>query len=145
LADLAMRSSAAHDDQDFDPSLIQSWALVERLLTTLWERYIAEHRTIEIDETQTAFINVGRREFLRGRDFTASVVAEVLSLLGQLSLDLYERVGPVRRARNRWIHALEPVTAGQSAASRALALDLLRVVHDIDLDPGSDVILLSGV
>src|SRR4051794_24139932 len=30
LVALAMRGLVAHDNQDFDPALIQSWALVER-------------------------------------------------------------------------------------------------------------------
>lgn len=145
LAALALRAAAAHHDHNFDSSLIQSWALAEKLLTTIWERYLDESRDRDFGEEDGPFISAKRRETLTGRDFTISVVCEVLSLLDRLPFGLYRRQGAVRRARNKWMHQLEPVEVAESAQSLFLALDLLRLVWGIDLDPLPAIMLVSGV
>jgi hypothetical protein len=91
------------------------------------------------------FITAERKKFLTGRDMTISVVSEVLSIVDLLPIELYERLGPARRSRNNWIHALSPVSANESAQSLALAFDLLRFLYCIDLDPTPEVMLGSSV
>jgi hypothetical protein len=145
VSDLALRAAVAHMSRTFDASLIQSWAAVERLLTDVWERYIADNRGRPLDGSSGVFINGKRKEILTGRDFPISVVSETLSLLNLISFEQYQRLRPVRQARNSWIHALSPVPAGASAQALHLAFDLLRSVYGIDLDPVPEVMLGSGL
>ena len=145
LAALALKSAAAHDSQDFDAGLIQSWALVERLVTTLWERYLEENRDRELDGVAQRFISARRRKFLTDPGPPVAVVSEILSLLDLLPFEFYTRLEPIRKARNRWTHSLRPAGAKHSAASLEMAFDLLRHVHGVDLDPGSEIMLMSGV
>lgn len=144
LADLALRSVAAHQAQNFDASLIQSWAITEKLLTSLWEGYLEDNREREVDGRLVTFINRERRDVLTGRDLPISMLSEILSLLDLLPYEMFTRLKPIRQARNNWIHSLKPITGSQSAASADMALDLLRFVHGVDLDPAPDVMIVSG-
>jgi hypothetical protein len=130
--------------QTFDASLIQSWAAIERRLTDVWDRYIAQNRERRVDGKVETFINA-KRTLTGGRDFTISIVSEILSLLDLIPSDLYQRLAPVRRARNDWMHALTPVSGSASAQSLHVAFDLLRAVDGIDLDPVPEIMFSSGV
>jgi hypothetical protein len=145
LVDNALRGVAGHTAHEFDSSLIQTWAVVEQLLTTLWERYVEESREREVAGEVRAIISSDRRKALTGRQFTVFIVSEVLALVGKLPVDLYDRIAICRKARNGWIHSLSPVTAGDAAVSMSLAFDLLRHVHHLDLDPAPDLMMVSGV
>lgn len=145
LIDLAQRSSVAHMNHSFDVSLIQSWAVIEALLTSIWERYLDSHRQRGEGNAATAFITADRKKLLTGRDYTIAIVTEVLSLLELLPPNLYGRLTEPRRARNRWMHTLRSVSTHESANSLALAFDLLRFVHAIDLDPAPDAMFGSGI
>jgi hypothetical protein len=143
---LALKSAVAYDSQDFDAGLIQSWALVERLLTTLWERYVEENRDRELDGVSQRFISASRRKYLTNPGPPVAVVSEFLSLLGLLPFELYTRLEPIRKARNQWTHSLRPAGAGQAVASLSMAFDLLRHVHSVDLDlVSTKVMSMSGV
>jgi hypothetical protein len=144
LIDLALRAAVAHMGKTFDAALIQAWGVVERILTDKWDRYLGDNRTREA-LGEEVFINAERKEFLSGRDFTISIVIEALSLLDVIPFEMYRRLGPVRKARNRWMHELRPITVNDSFQALQLAFDLLRFAYGIDLDPVPDVMFASGV
>jgi hypothetical protein len=138
LVDLALRSAVAHTNNTFDASLIQSWALIERVLTSIWESYLDDNRQRDVAGQTATFITADRKKLLTGRDVTISVVSEMLSLLELLPHELYERLAEPRRARNGWMHELKPIRVKASAQSLTLAFELLRFAHGIDLDPVPD-------
>jgi hypothetical protein len=144
LIDVALRAATAFSSKAFDAALIQSWAAIERMLTSMWESYIADNREREEDGESKLFINSQRRALLTGRDFTASVVSEALSLLDVLPANLYRRLAPIRRARNGWMHELTPVSAADSARSVDLVFALLRHVYGVRLDPTPEIVFARG-
>jgi hypothetical protein len=144
LIDLTLRAAVAHMSKTPDAALIQAWAAIERILTSVWESYLADNRARENDAPGRVFINSDRRGLLTGRDFTISVVSEILSLLDQIPPDLYRRLAPVRQARNRWMHQLTPTSAAESAQGLQLAFDLLRHVHNVDLDLVPEIMFARG-
>jgi hypothetical protein len=92
----------------------------EACLDQMWERYLDERATQEIDGVQEKVINSKRRQNLTGRDYSASVISEILSLGGKLSFGNYTELGIVRSARNNWIHKLNDVD--RVIANKALLL-----------------------
>lgn len=118
LVALYARAAKHHEERNYDVCLINSWAIIERLLSQLWEEYIEENRRREVDGQDVAFINRDRKRGLQENpNFTASVVGEVLSLVGVLPLDLYEAISALRKARNGWIHKLASVDYESSASA----------------------------
>jgi hypothetical protein len=112
------------------------WTIAERLLRTLWRRYVGENRQREIDGDTVNFIMGARRKALLEdtRTYSAAVVSEILSLTGQIPLELYREQAAARSARNNWVHDLKPVSREQAQASVKVAEQMLRLVENIDLE-----------
>ena len=134
VTDLYLRGTAFYEAHDYNLALVSAWAAVETLLQSQWQRYLDSNRTRLIDGIDVAFINADRRDRLMGgRDFTASVMSEVLSLLGELPHSLYADLHLVRRDRNGFMHELS--TVSRQAADRALSVAerMLGLVEGLDL------------
>jgi hypothetical protein len=139
VADLYVRSCKAYEEGNSNLGLITAWAVIERLLNTLWERYVEENREREIEGTRVEFLTgVRRKNLLKGRDYTASVISEVLSLTGRLPFDLYRDMSKVRKARNDWMHELKPAYWEASWESARLAVNvaerMLSLVEEISFE-----------
>ncbi len=104
-------------------AFIVQWTVVERLLTRMWNRYLAEH----VD-------NKKRREGLaENRDLTISLIVELLCLVGEIDEETHSESHAMRRIRNKVIHdGLIPDAeharrcAGLSTKFLSVELDLLR-------------------
>jgi hypothetical protein len=128
LANMILHAFALHSSGHMESSLVTAWTVVERCLNELWDQYV-EHRH---DQGVTG-VSRSRREKLRGADFTASIVAETLSLAGELTDADYERLSAVRKKRNDWVHRLTTIDADDAAAAIVAAQSMLRAAKLLDL------------
>jgi hypothetical protein len=134
IADLYLRSAAFFEAHDYNLALVAAWAIIESLLQTQWVQYVDSNRTRTIDGDEISFINADRRtRLLSGRDYTASVVSETLSLVGDLPHDTYMRLDRVRRNRNRFLHELTAVPRASADQALDVAEEMLSLVGDLDL------------
>lgn len=141
IADLYARAAKQHEEHNHDVCLITSWAIIERLLNRLWEEYIDDNRRRELDGEEEPFINQARKHALmKGQNFTASIIIEILSLVDRLPPGLYEEISVLRKARNGWIHALKPVSREISGKAIRAAEDMLArtlgIEFAVPLEPG---------
>jgi hypothetical protein len=123
LTELLYRAAVQYSEYRFAESLILSWAVCERLLTELWERYL---KSSERSGTGELRINADRRQRLKSRDYTSSVRLEVLELAGQLPTELFGAVDDVRKSRNNWLHSLSNVKGRRAALAVRAAESLFR-------------------
>jgi hypothetical protein len=135
IADLYARACKAYEDHNYGLCLVTAWAIIEKLLQQIWTRYVEANRQREIDGAEEIFINKDRRKRLtEGRDFTASMISEILSLMDYLPFELYRELSTVRQARNNWIHSLEPVSRGDAERSVRVTEQMLKLVDGINLE-----------
>ncbi len=123
-------------DHDYPRSLITSWVIIEGLLDEKWNSYIASQRKRNIDGEETVFINVDRVKKLGGRDYTASVRTEVLSIVDNLSFGAYQKVENARRVRNGWMHELRDVQMSDASEAIQVAAELFDSVFGFQLPTG---------
>jgi hypothetical protein len=128
LAEMILHAFALHSAGQMESCLVTAWTVAERCLSELWDQYIER----QSDGVPTK-VNGDRRKKLHGRDFSASVVAEVLSLAGELSQEDYERLSLVRKKRNDWVHKLTTIDSADGAAAIVLAQSMLRAAKLLDL------------
>jgi hypothetical protein len=64
---------------------------------------------------------------------TASVVTEILSLLGMIDKPLYDDLSHARKARNDWIHGLRHPKPEDAMVAHRAASQMLRAIHGVDL------------
>jgi hypothetical protein len=137
LSALLTQAAVLYESHNYSLSLVISWTLCERLLFARWAEVLQDNRRREFNGQLPNFITGKRMEKLTGRDFTASVVSETLSLLDRLPFELYENLERVRKARNSWVHGLESITRDEAArafdTSQRMLAEVLKVELNISL------------
>lgn len=135
LAALLLRSAKSYGEHDFSGSLIVSWMVLEKLVSVLWSNLIEKNRRRGKPQDDTIFINGERKTKLEGRDYSASVRVEILSLMAEIDLEMYSNLNEIRKSRNDWMHELE--AANDKAATLAIrtAQQLFEDLTGIRLSP----------
>lgn len=108
LLALMQAATVHYNNHEFSSCLILGWSVVEALQNNLWADYIEKAKTRNGGFTE---INRNRHEQLNGRDFSASVVSQILSLAGLLDDNTLDQMNTARKARNNFVHFLKPVDA----------------------------------
>ena len=104
---------------NYETAIILSWFITESVANWLWNS--------QLDALNADFpggrrrINRERRDFLTGRDFTASITTNLLELFGQIDLELLNKVDEVRGYRNKIVHT-DSFQVGANEATKALAV-----------------------
>lgn len=132
-ANLLLHATRAAEETDFSTALVTAWAIAEKGVVTLWRRHLDSRRPELVGVDAVPVVNATRRRILEGRDYTASVIIESLSLLGEISNDLYEHLTAARRARNSWLHELGPVDADDVIHAMSAAEALIYAIHGVEL------------
>lgn len=118
---------------DFARSLITSWAVTERLLEIIWLKFISINSAENAERVLKPPTSGQRANKLKGNNLTASIRVEILSVGGHLSEKEYTFIEKARRARNAWIHALDPVSFYSAMDAAAAAAILIKRVYGIEV------------
>jgi hypothetical protein len=90
---------------NYETSLILAWFITEGSISQLWEGHI-DGLNCQYENGQKK-INRDRRDFLTGRDFTISLISNLLELWGILPNALFQDIDAVRGFRNKIVHKLK--------------------------------------
>lgn len=93
---------------DWAASLVHAWFVIEVFVNSMWIAYLSK-RSDEL-KNGAKRIDRKRRETLLGRDYTASIMTNVLELVGEIDHDVYQKIESVRQKRNNVVHSLEIVS-----------------------------------
>lgn len=119
---LLHQASYQFENHRFSSALIEAWTVSEVVLNILWKQYQAE--ACSEPEPRT-LINKERRDLLNGRDFTASIKSQALSLSGRISDELLTDLHRARKSRNDFMHKLIDVDSDQAAGAVRTASKML--------------------
>lgn len=135
LITLLLQSVKSYGEHDFSSSLIISWTVLEKLVSNLWEKMVESNRRQGEPPSEVVFINDGRKKrLLEGRDYSASVRIEMLSLMKMIDLEMYDNLNKVRNARNDWLHSLEAADDEISSLAIQTAQRLLKQITGIGIN-----------
>jgi|GEM_PF-2151135 len=91
----------------FESAHLIAWSVIEKSLNKMWAKLLLDLNAENGGHTN---INRDRRELLTGRDYTASIITQQLSLHGKIDDEMLSRLDGARRTRNNFAHSLKPVT-----------------------------------
>ncbi|MCY3826205.1 MAG: hypothetical protein OXG10_02330 [Candidatus Dadabacteria bacterium] len=101
-------------ERRFGEAVVLAWAVCEQLLSSAWDGF-------QDDMKNSGRMSGKRREKLKGRDYTASVILEFLEASNRIDRDLYQLLESVRKSRNSWVHGMRtPEESNVSEAVRAV-------------------------
>lgn len=106
------------------------WTVCEQMVSRRWARLLADTTNTRPPEARPSR---DRLKKLKGRDYTASIMVEMLELHGRIAPELYTCLEHARKARNDWAHEMRvPDTGDVEACLRAIRL--LIAEHGIQLN-----------
>ncbi|MBI1214689.1 MAG: hypothetical protein GC185_02590 [Alphaproteobacteria bacterium] len=109
-----------------------SWAIVEKCINKIWLQLQSE---VDLNSGGHTALDKNRRKLLSGRDYTISIIAQILSLTKKVDDDLLTRMDQARKVRNNFAHSLNPVSASDATNSIRLATDLISRLSGFKLVP----------
>jgi hypothetical protein len=117
-------------DKRFGEAAILAWGVCEQLISSAWTKLL--------DDTKASGgpvhrVPKERRKKLTGRDYTASVMVEILEITGRIDHDLYRLLETARKTRNDWAHGLIAPKETETDKCILAAVSLLRQLREIDL------------
>lgn len=110
-------------------ALTIAWAACEQLLSIAWKRLLDSDGA----QPESVPMTKVRRAKFNGRDYTASVIVEILALSDQLDGKLYSNIESARKARNRWAHDMASPSIAEAHAVLSSLQQLLLQVLDVRL------------
>lgn len=98
---------------NYETSIVLSWFVTEAALSQIWKDHI-EKLNFDISDG-TKRISRDRKGFLTGRDFTISIVSNLLELWGALPHTQFQAIDKVRGFRNKIVHNYKFVPTAEEA------------------------------
>lgn len=119
LLSLLYVASFQYSKHQFASSMVTSWSVIEAMQNLFWEDLLRRSDTRHGGHTK---INKERRNaLLTGREYTASVVSQVLSLCRSYPDVWLEALNQIRKARNAFVHDLTDPGAGGAGDALGMA------------------------
>jgi len=109
------KALSEHNLRNYDIALVMCWFVAERYIHDQWNKLIAEK-----------VILGKRKEKLQGRDYTASVMTEILEMNGKISKSRYEALNCTRIVRNGIAHQF-----GRRRATKKESAEALKLVREL--------------
>jgi hypothetical protein len=124
---LALCLTAGHQYSlhQFESAHLIAWAVIEKQINKIWADLVAE-----VDEKCGGHTKINRKRYdtLTGRDYTASIVTQMLSLQGKIDDDMLSQLDKARQTRNAFAHNLGSVTWQDAAWAIGAANQLITKV-----------------
>ncbi|MEA2414279.1 MAG: hypothetical protein QOI58_936 [Thermoanaerobaculia bacterium] len=134
IVEAAYQSACRSIELRSGESIAVGWTVCEQLVSKEWKDLLSMNHSARGVE---ANMSSDRRKKLLGRDYTASVMVEMLELHGKLSGPLYNNLESARKARNNWAHDMDaPSSAEVSACQQAIKELLARKGIHLSLQHG---------
>ncbi|AZR41281.1 hypothetical protein MTMN5_01831 [Marinobacter salarius] len=118
-------------DRRFGEALVLAWGVCEQMLSLLWQSLLSDNK--EMVDGEHPRMSADRRKKLIGRDYTASVMIEVLELEGRIDHHLYRELEVARKARNKWMHEMALPKSSEVKVCIEAAQRLVFQVWNLDM------------
>jgi hypothetical protein len=124
LLSLLHGATSHYANHEFSSCLVIGWSVVENLQNRLWREYIDQ---AALENGGFTEISRDRLKQLNGRDFSASVVSQLLSLARTIDDGRLKQMNTARKARNDFAHYLKPVSHNVAFVPVSLAAAIIGI------------------
>ncbi|HUC63086.1 MAG TPA: hypothetical protein VMF53_14130 [Alphaproteobacteria bacterium] len=128
ILSLIYTACAQYSRHQFSSAHLIAWATIEALLNIMW---VALQTQIDTAEGGHTIINKDRAKILNGRDFSASIICQILSISNKIDDRTLARLDKARRTRNAFAHDLLPISGDDAAKAIGLATDMISEIANV--------------
>lgn len=131
LAELA-KSISEYKISNFATSLVLSWFIIEQYLISKWKTLLNNKNTSFPDGSKR--INSERMKKFEGRDYSISVVLNILELFDVINFEQFKTIDELRDKRNKLIHRQEGTVCTHNDCQKAFEIIKSFVEYEIGID-----------
>lgn len=128
ILSLVYISCYQYSRHQFSSAHLIAWSVVEALQNKIWLDLQTE---VDVESGGHTKMTKKRKDQLNGRDFTASIVSQILSICGYIDDKTLTRLDEARKRRNNFAHTLDPIESDAAGQVIRLATDLISRVAAI--------------
>lgn len=128
LVEGAFMATNRRREKRFGEAITLGWTVCEQIVAIAWKKMLDIARSEHDDR-----MSKERRKKLTGRDYTASVMTEMLELRGLLSYDTFRMLEIARKARNAWAHEMRAPPEREVQVCMKAIEALMKSILGIDL------------
>ncbi|MCF8505200.1 MAG: hypothetical protein K9G59_09825 [Caulobacter sp.] len=128
LFEAAYISACRAGERRYGESVVVGWSVCEQLVSIAWRRLIDSLNS----SPEAPRAPKERRKKLLGRDYTASVMVEMLEVNGIIDHELYRNLEISRKSRNAWAHEMRPPGEHEVYRTRISIENLMAKVLGVD-------------
>ncbi|MEU1731404.1 hypothetical protein [Streptosporangium sp. NPDC020145] len=128
LAALIGRALTSSAESDFPAAVVMGWSACEFFIHKKWREYYSKSiqgRTGVLPSSKDS-------DLLSGRDFTASIVTQILRVANLLSEGEVTSLNQVRKQRNDWAHSIKSPRREASVQVVELAVRLFAEAYGVE-------------
>ena len=126
MVEAAYLAACRYAEGRLGEAITLAWGVCEQLLSSAWHAFLEDARVASRMPRE-------RTRKLVGRDYTASVVTEMLELGMRIDYELYRQLEKARKARNRWAHEMSEPDHEQVRHTIRATEGLFLSIHDLPL------------
>lgn len=122
-----------HQNNHYSQSVAIVWTVTEALLSIMWDVFLRPNFEPKLLRNAIKKHNKNKVHSLCARDYSSSVMINVLDELGIIDGDIKEKLHTIRLTRNNWIHGLKDIDMIVSHETLHVAIGLLNRFLPINL------------
>ena len=103
MVEAAYIATSRWGEKRFGEAVVLAWGVCEQLISSAWSKILEDTKS---GEKEPRRMPNDRKNKLSGRDYTASVMVEMLEINGRIDWELYRLLEIARKARNNWAHKM---------------------------------------
>lgn len=130
LAEVA-KSLSEYKFGNYSTSLVLAWFVIESTLVRLWNKFLDTRNCDFADGTRR--ISKDRKSTLTGRDYTISIISNLLELSGIVPFKTFQDINAVRGFRNKVVHGDSSFNCGTKQCQQAIELALHLILEGTGL------------
>lgn len=114
-----------------ETSFILAWFAVETLIQERFGKWLSEKGKTYDDGSKR--INSDRKKYLMGRDYSISIVTNILELADVYPFELFQDINDARKVRNDIVHEQHRCTLEECQQVMLLAAKLIKLQHGVEI------------
>jgi len=129
-----VKSLSQYKKGNYSDSLVISWFIIETLLNKYWELFLNNSNKVINKHSGEKRINNDRLKKLIGSDYSASVISNILELVGVLDYEDFKSIDNIRRKRNDIVHEYLQHECTDRDCKESFQILTKFIKQDLDID-----------
>jgi hypothetical protein len=127
-----VKSIGEYNLGNYSTSLVLSWFIIESFVKEQWNSLLDSKNMIYEHEKKR--ISKKRKDYFNGRDYSMSIITNILELFNEIDYEIFEMIDFVRNKRNKIVHRTSKCNSSDCEKAFYIVKKFIMKNMELDLD-----------